>query len=99
MAYLNKIDINGRTYYLQHLTDGKYEAKLPTLKSDTELLLRNQVVNSVTSKDSQNGSSVPLSAAQGYALNAKIVDLQLQINELIELLAKHNIIFEPDETE
>lgn len=72
MAHLNKIDINGRTYYLQHLTDGKYEAKLPTLKSDTELLLRNQVVNSVTSKDSQNGSSVPLSAAQGYSLNTKL---------------------------
>ena len=85
MAYLNKIDINGRTYYLQHLTDGKYEAKLPTLKSDTELLLRNQVVNSVTSKDSQNGSGVPLSAAQGYSLNTKlnqeILDREADINE------------------
>ena len=72
MAYLNKIDINGRTYYLQHLTDGTNEAKLPTPVRDDELLLRSQVVNSVTSKDSQNGWRVPLSAAQGYSLNTKL---------------------------
>ena len=72
MAYLNKIDINGRTYYLQHLTDGKYEAKLPTLAKDDELLLRSQVVNSVTSSASQSGSSIPLSAYQGYLLNSKL---------------------------
>ena len=72
MAYLNKIDINGRTYYLQHLTDGKYEAKLPTISKDDELLLRSQVVNSVTSNDSKNGSRVPLSASQGYSLNTKL---------------------------
>ena len=72
MAYLNKIDINGRTYYLQHLTDGKYEVKLPVLTQDDELLLKSQVVNSVTNTSSQNGSRVPLSASQGYALNVKI---------------------------
>ena len=66
MAYLNKIDINGRTYYLQHLTDGKNEAMLPTPAKDDQLLLRSQVVNSVTSKESQSGSRVPLSSAQGY---------------------------------
>jgi hypothetical protein len=94
MAYLNKIDINGRTYYLQHLTDGKHEAKLPTLAQDDELLLKSQVINSVTSNESKSGSRVPLSAYQGYALNAKIVDLQSQIDELKALLAKHNIIAE-----
>lgn len=72
MAYLNKIDINGRTYYLQHLTDGKNEAKLPTPVKDDELLLRSQVINSVTSKDSQSGYRVPLSASQGYSLNTKL---------------------------
>ena len=72
MAYLNKIDINGRTYYLQHLTDGKNEAKLPTPVKDDELLLRSQVINSVTSKDSQNGYRVPLAASQGYLLNSKL---------------------------
>ena len=66
MAYLNKIDINGRTYYLQHLTDGKYEAKLPALAKDDELLLRGQVVNNVTNKESESGYYVPLSARQGY---------------------------------
>jgi hypothetical protein len=40
MAYLNKIDINGRTYYLQHLTDGKYEAKLPELEKDSTLVVQ-----------------------------------------------------------
>lgn len=72
MAYLNKIDINGRTYYLQHLTDGKNEAMLPTPAKDDQLLLRSQVINSVTSKESQSGSKVPLSAYQGYSLNTKL---------------------------
>ena len=85
MAYLNKIDINGRTYYLQHLTDGKNEAKLPTPVKDDELLLRSQVVNSVTSKDSQSGYRVPLSAAQGYSLNTKlnneILDREADVDE------------------
>ena len=94
MAYLNKIDINGRTYYLQHLTDGKNEAKQPTPAKDDELLLKSQVVNSVTSNESKSGSRVPLSAYQGYALNAKIADLQLQIDELKALLISNNIITE-----
>ena len=85
MAYLNKIDINGRTYYLQHLTDGKNEAKLPTPVKDDELLLRSQVVNSVTNKDSQSGWRVPLSAAQGYSLNTKlnqeILDREADVDE------------------
>lgn len=85
MAYLNKIDINGRTYYLQHLTDGKNEAMLPTPTKDDQLLLRSQVVNSVTSKDSQSGSRVPLSAAQGYSLNTKlnneILDREADVDE------------------
>ena len=85
MAYLNKIDINGRTYYLQHLTDGTNEAKLPTPVRDDELLLRSQVVNSVTSKDSQSGWRVPLSAAQGYSLNSKlnkeILDREADVDE------------------
>lgn len=85
MAYLNKIDINGRTYYLQHLTDGKYEAQLPTLTKKDELLLQSQVVNSVTSKESQSGSRVPLSAYQGYSLNAKlqneIIDREADVDE------------------
>lgn len=84
MAYLNKIDINGRTYYLQHLTDGTNEAKLPAPARDDELLLRSQVVNSITSKDSQNGWRVPLSAAQGYSLNTKlnqeIVDREVDVD-------------------
>jgi hypothetical protein len=85
MAYLNKIDINGRTYYLQHLTDGKNEAMLPTPEKDDQLLLRSQVVDSVTSKDSQNGYKVPLSARQGYSLNVKlnqeIVDREADVDE------------------
>ena len=85
MAYLNKIDINGRTYYLQHLTDGKNEAKLPTPAKDDELLLRSQVINSVTSKDSQNGYRVPLAASQGYLLNSKlnkeILDREADVDE------------------
>lgn len=85
MAYLNKIDINGRTYYLQHLTDGKNEARLPTPVKDDELLLRSQVINSVTSKDSQSGYKAPLSAAQGYSLNAKlnkeILDREADVDE------------------
>jgi len=85
MAYLNKIDINGRTYYLQHLTDGKNEAKLPTPVKDDELLLRSQVINSVTSKDSQSGYRIPLSAAQGYSLNTKlnqeILDREADVDE------------------
>lgn len=85
MAYLNKIDINGRTYYLQHLTDGKNEARLPTPVKDDELLLRSQVINSVTSKESQSGYKVPLSASQGYSLNAKlnkeIVDREADVDE------------------
>ena len=85
MAYLNKIDINGRTYYLQHLTDGKNEAKLPTPVKDDELLLRSQVINSVTSKESQSGLRVPLSAYQGYSLNSKlnkeILDREADVDE------------------
>ena len=85
MAYLNKIDINGRTYYLQHLTDGKNEAMLPTPVKDDQLLLRSQVINSVTSKESQSGSRVPLSAYQGYSLNTKlnqeILDREVDVDE------------------
>lgn len=85
MAYLNKIDINGRTYYLQHLTDGQNEAKLPTPARDDQLLLRSQVINSVTSKESQSGSRVPLSAYQGYSLNVKlnqeILDRETDVDE------------------
>jgi len=85
MAYLNKIDINGRTYYLQHLTDGQNEAKLPTPVKDDELLLRSQVINSVTSKESQSGYRVPLAASQGYSLNAKlnqeILDREADVDE------------------
>ena len=99
MAYLNKIDINGRTYYLQHLTDGTNEAKLPTLTKDDELLLKSQVVNSVTSNESKSGSKVPLSAYQGYALNAKIAALELKIDALIEVLEQYNIMFDYDQDE
>ena len=85
MAYLNKIDINGRTYYLQHLTDGKNEAMLPTPAKDDQLLLRSQVVNSVTSNESKSGSKVPLSAYQGYSLNTKlnqeILDREADVDE------------------
>ena len=77
MAYLNKIDINGRTYYLQHLTDGKNEAMLPTPVKDDQLLLRSQVVNNVTNDNSKNGYYVPLSARQGYLLN---INLNQEIN-------------------
>lgn len=82
MAYLNKIDINGRTYYLQHLTDGKYEAKLPNMTKDDRLVLQGQIINSVTSDGSKNGWNVPLSAAQGYALKQEIDDLKKQIADL-----------------
>ena len=40
MAHLNKIDINGRTYYLQHLTDGKYEAVLPAMTKDANIIIQ-----------------------------------------------------------
>ena len=40
MAHLNKIDINGRTYYLQHLTDGKYEAILPAMTKDANIIIQ-----------------------------------------------------------
>lgn len=46
MAYLNKIDINGRTYYLQHLTDGKNEAMLPTLTKDSKIIVQDVNVSS-----------------------------------------------------
>ena len=46
MAYLNKIDINGRTYYLQHLTDGKNEAMLPTLTKDSKIIVQDANVYS-----------------------------------------------------
>ena len=72
MAYLNKIDINGRTYYLQNLTDGKYEVKLPTITTDDEFLLRSQVVNSLENDKAKNGTRVPLSAYQGYLLYEEI---------------------------
>lgn len=54
MAYLNKIDINGRTYYLQHLTDGKYEAVLPELDKDARLIVQD---SSTTSGGGNVGSS------------------------------------------
>lgn len=92
MAYLNKIDINGRTYYLQHLTDGKYEAQLPALTKNDALLLQSQVINSVTSNESKSGSRVPLSAYQGYSLNIKlnqeILDREAAEQVLTDNLAK-----------
>ena len=54
MAYLNKIDINGRTYYLQHLTDGKYEAMLPALEKDAMLIVQD---SSITSGGGNVGSA------------------------------------------
>lgn len=47
MAYLNKIDINGRTYYLQHLTDGKYEATLPVMTKDSKIVIQDTNSSSV----------------------------------------------------
>lgn len=46
MAYLNKIDINGRTYYLQHLTDGKYEAMLPIMEKDSKIIVQDVNISS-----------------------------------------------------
>ena len=54
MAYLNKIDVNGRTYYLQHLTDGKNEAMLPVLEKDAMLIVQD---SSTTSGGGNIGTS------------------------------------------
>ena len=52
MAYLNKIDINGRTYYLQHLTDGKNEAMLPDMDKKSMLIVQDYNASSGNVGDS-----------------------------------------------
>lgn len=68
MPYINTIDINGTTYHLKNLTDGDYVVDLPELNKNDIFVLRGDVVDNLSSYQSNK----PLSANQGRALNGKI---------------------------
>lgn len=76
MAYLNKIDINGRTYYLQHLTDGKYEAKLPALENNYSTLIV---------RDSYSGN-IGDSDTPVYIVNDKVKPLSSNIGNEVQFV-------------
>lgn len=78
MSYINTIDINGEVYNLGNLTDGDHVVDLPALSNDDIFLLRGDVVNNLTSSQSNK----PLAANQGRVINQKISDLSTQISNL-----------------
>lgn len=72
MPYINTIDINGTTYHLKNLTDGDYVVDLPELNKNDIFVLRGDVVDNLSSYQSNK----PLSANQGRALDNKIRQLR-----------------------
>lgn len=82
MPYINTIDINGTTYHLKNLTDGDYVVDLPELNKNDIFVLRGDVVDNLSSYQSNK----PLSANQGRALNGKNTDLNNRVNNLKEQL-------------
>lgn len=76
MPYINTIDINGTTYHLKNLTDGDYVVDLPELKKNDIFVLRGDVVDNLSSYQSNK----PLSANQGRALNGKIDNFKSQLD-------------------
>ena len=74
MPYINTIDINGTTYHLKNLTDGDYVVDLPELNKNDIFVLRGDVVDNLSSYQSNK----PLSANQGRALNGKIDNFKSQ---------------------
>ena len=78
MSYINTIDINGEVYNLGNLTDGDHVVDLPALSNDDIFLLRGDVVNNLTSSQSNK----PLSANQGRIIDNKITDLTGNLSDL-----------------
>ena len=76
MPYINTIDINGTTYHLKNLTDGDYVIDLPELNKNDIFVLRGDVVDNLSSYQSNK----PLSANQGRALNGKIDNFKSQLD-------------------
>lgn len=76
MPYINTIDINGTTYHLKNLTDGDYVVDLPELNKNDIFVLRGDVVDNLSSYQSNK----PLSANQGRALNGKIDNFKSQLD-------------------
>ena len=76
MPYINTIDINGTTYHLKNLTDGDYVIDLPELNKNDIFVLRGDVVDNLSSDQSNK----PLSANQGRALNGKIDNFKSQLD-------------------
>lgn len=80
MAYINMVDINGRTYNLENLTDGEFEVFLPVLTANDEFILKSGVINNLTSYETKK----PLSGYQGRVLSTKITDLTTDMNAKFE---------------
>lgn len=76
MSYINMVDINGKTYNLENLTDGEFEVFLPALTANDEFILKSGVVNNLTSYETKK----PLSGYQGRVLSTKITDLTAGMN-------------------
>ncbi|MDD6828014.1 MAG: hypothetical protein PUE12_18250 [Oscillospiraceae bacterium] len=76
MPYINTIDINGTTYHLKNLTDGDYVVDLPELNKNDIFVLRGDVVDNLSSYQSNK----PLSANQGRALDGKIDNFKSQLD-------------------
>ena len=76
MPYINTIDINGTTYNLENLTDGNYVVDLPELNKNDIFVLRGDVVDNLSSYQSNK----PLSANQGRALDGKIDNFKSQLD-------------------
>lgn len=76
MPYINTIDINGTTYHLKNLTDGDYVVDLPDLSQSDIFLVRGDVVNNLSSYQSNK----PLSANQGRALDDKINNFKSRLD-------------------
>lgn len=76
MAYINMVDINGKRYNLEALTDGEFEVFLPVLTANDEFILKSSVINNLTSYETKK----PLSGYQGRVLSTKITDLTNDMN-------------------
>lgn len=78
MPYINTVDINGITYYLENLTDGTHVVGLPFLSKDDTFVLQGDIVDNLTS----SRSNKPLSANQGHVLKSDISNLNTAVNAL-----------------
>lgn len=76
MPYINTIDINGTTYHLKNLTDGEHVVDLPDLSQSDIFLVRGDVVDNLSSYQSNK----PLSANQGRALDDKINNFKSRLD-------------------